>query len=185
MSHPKSPHKYPACGCWLHFCNPMIAELVGVVGYDYAMIDMEHGAVGLDGVMPLIQAVQLGGARALVRIPERDPRWVGRLMDLGADGVMVPMVRGVADARELAAACVYAPVGTRGMAPAIVRASVYGAEMESYMERYRKDFQLIVMKEPLERIQYILFIINKQYSSCYVMLAVIHLYSSMADELSW
>ena len=147
MSRSKSPHRFPASGCWLHLCNPMIAELVGLAGYDYAMIDMEHGAVGLDGVLPLVQATQLGGAKALVRIPERDPRWVGRLMDLGADGVMVPMVNDAEQARALAAACVYPPAGTRGMAPGVIRASGYGGESESYLEHYREDFVLIVQIE--------------------------------------
>jgi len=128
----------------------MIAELVGLVGYDYAMIDMEHGAGTLDRVLPLVQAAQLGGAKALVRIPERDPRWVGRLMDVGADGVMVPMVNNAEEARAMAEACAYPPKGTRGMAPGVIRASGYGGEVESYVEHYREEFLLIVQIETVQ-----------------------------------
>lgn len=142
-------HRFPANGCWLELYSTMIAEMVGHAGYDYAMIDMEHGPGTVDNVLPMIQAVQLGGAKALARIPETDPRWIGRLMDLGADGVMVPMVNTAQQARLLAAACLYAPDGSRGLASTIVRASRYGADVR-YMEQYRHKFLLMVQIETTE-----------------------------------
>lgn len=147
MSQQCSPHHFPASGCWLHFFSPMISELAGSLGYDYVMIDMEHGAGGIESVLRVLQATQPSGAKALIRIPEPDPRWVGRMMDLGADGVMVPMLGTAAETRVLAGACRYPPNGTRGMAPSVIRASGYGGDVGGYLDRYRRDFLLIVQIE--------------------------------------
>lgn len=138
---------FPASGCWINILDPIIGELVGGCGYDYAMIDMEHSPAGIDQSLNMIRAVQLGGAKALVRVPDKQPRWIGRVMDMGADGVMVPMVETAAEAQLLASAAVFAPQGSRGMAASIVRASGYGVHTEEYLESYRRNFMLLVQIE--------------------------------------
>lgn len=140
----------PTLGCWLNLAEPGIAELVGRAGYDVALIDMEHSPFGLDTVVGLVRAVQAGGARAFVRAPDADPRWIGRLMDLGADGVMVPMVGNAATAERLVAAALYAPLGTRGMAAGIVRASGYGCDVDGYVPAARDRFTLLCQIETAE-----------------------------------
>ena len=142
----RDDHPLPALGCWVNLFEPTVGELVGRAGYDYAMLDMEHSPVTLDRVLPMVRAVQHGGARALVRVPDGDPRWIGRLMDLGADGAMVPMVESPAEAERLARAALYAPEGTRGMAAGIVRGSGYGLD-ERYVARCRERFLLLVQIE--------------------------------------
>ncbi len=137
----------PACGCWINLLEPAVAELVGACGYTHALIDMEHSPTTLESALPMIRAAQYGGARAIVRVPDRQPEWIGRLMDMGADGVMVPMVNTAEDAQLLADAAVYAPEGTRGMAAGIVRATRYGVDTEQYLKNYRKDFMLMVQIE--------------------------------------
>jgi len=137
----------PACGCWINLLNPLVGELVGACGYDYALIDMEHSPASLDSVLPMILAVQLGGAKAIVRVPDKQSAWIGRLMDMGADGVMVPMVNSAEEATELAAAALYAPEGTRGMAAGIVRATRYGVDTGEYLRHYRRHFVLMVQIE--------------------------------------
>jgi len=146
-SQSSTKHGLPACGCWINLFNPLVGELVGACGYDYALIDMEHSPASLDSVLPMIRAVQLGGAKALVRVPDKQSAWIGRLMDMGADGVMVPMVNTAEEATELAAAAVYAPEGTRGMAAGIVRATRYGVDTNEYLRNYRSNFLLLVQIE--------------------------------------
>jgi len=138
---------FPASGCWVNIFDPIIGELVGACGYDYAMIDMEHSPATIDQALNMIRAVQLGGAKALVRVPDKQPKWIGRLMDMGADGVMVPMVESAQEAAVLAAATVYAPDGTRGMAAPIVRASSFGVSTDHYLDHYRDNFILMVQIE--------------------------------------
>jgi 2-keto-3-deoxy-L-rhamnonate aldolase RhmA len=134
-------------GCWVNLFDPTIGELVGSCGYDYAMIDMEHSAVSLDSTLTMIRAVQSGGAKAFVRVPDKQAVWVGRLMDIGADGVMVPMVNTLEEAQVLAKSAVYAPAGTRGMAAGIVRATGFGVDTDKYLKNYRKDFTLLIQIE--------------------------------------
>ncbi len=148
-----SPHAFPAFGCWINLFEPAIGELVGASGYQYALIDMEHSPATLDSALPMIRAVQLGGAKAIVRVPDKQAAWIGRLMDMGADGVMVPMVNTVVQAEELALATLYAPDGTRGMAAGIVRATQYGVNTAEYLQGYRDDFLLIVQIETREAME--------------------------------
>jgi 2-keto-3-deoxy-L-rhamnonate aldolase RhmA len=138
---------FPANGCWINIFDPVIGELVGHCGYDFAMIDMEHSPASIEGALAMIRAVQSSGAKALVRVPDKHPRWPGRLMDMGADGVMVPMVNNAEEARELALACVYAPQGSRGMAASIVRATGYGNTTAHYLDNYRDTFMLLLQIE--------------------------------------
>jgi len=137
-------------GCWLNLGDEAVAELVGRAGYDVALIDMEHSPFGLESAVRLVRAVQAGGARAFVRAPDAEPRWIGRLMDLGADGAMVPMVGDAATAERLAAAARYAPEGTRGMAAGIVRASGYGCAVDDYVPDARARFTLLCQIESRE-----------------------------------
>lgn len=136
-----------ASGCWINIFHPTIGELVGLCGYDYALIDMEHSPGSWSSVLPMIRAVQLGGAKALVRVPENGPKWVERVMDMGADGILVPMVNTEAEAQDLANAALYAPEGTRGMAAGLLRSSGYGIDTDSYLNNYREQFKLIVQIE--------------------------------------
>jgi len=144
---------FPASGCWVNIFDPIVGELVGRCGYDYAMIDMEHSPTDLQQTLSMIRAVQLGGAKALVRVPDKQPQWIGRLMDMGADGVMVPMVNSAEEAGILAAAAIYAPEGTRGMAAPIVRATGYGVNTPHYLDNYRRQFTLLLQIESAEAVE--------------------------------
>jgi len=145
-------HTFPAFGCWLNIFHPVVAELVGLAGYDFVLIDMEHSPTSTDALLPIIQAAQLGGARPIVRAPDNDPQWVGRLMDIGAKGIMLPMVNTAAQAKAIAAAALYAPAGTRGMAAPLVRGAGYGAQLSGYMDRCRDDFMIFVQIETAEAV---------------------------------
>ncbi len=143
----------PAAGCWINIFDPIIGELVGPCGYTHAMIDMEHTPVALESTLAMIRAVQAGGAKAFVRAPDKEPAWVGRLMDMGADGVMVPMVNSEEEAKGLVNAAIYAPNGTRGMAAPISRASVYGIHTDEYLANYRKNFTLMLQIETAQAVE--------------------------------
>lgn len=149
---PAAHHRLPASGCWINIFDPIIGELVGACGYDYALIDMEHSPSSVDAALPMIRAVQLGGAKALVRVPDKQTEWISRLMDMGADGVMVPMVNSREEAEQLAQTTLYAPAGTRGMAAGIVRATGYGVNTQQYLESYRQNFLLMLQIETKEAV---------------------------------
>jgi 2-keto-3-deoxy-L-rhamnonate aldolase RhmA len=101
---------------WITLQSTNLIELAAAHGLDTVIIDQEHTPSGLDAVRDQILAAQLGGMIALVRPPSIDSHQVGRILDAGADGIVLPRVSSVEDARVAAAAVRYPPRGTRGWA---------------------------------------------------------------------
>lgn len=120
-------------GPWMFAPNPMFLEMAMIAGLDFVLIDMEHGEVTLPAIPNLLRTGRGGKTALLVRPPSHDPSTLSKLIDFGADGVVVPKVNNAAEAKIIADACRYPPVGQRGLAPASVRASRYGFDPD-----YRK-----------------------------------------------
>jgi 4-hydroxy-2-oxoheptanedioate aldolase len=118
----------PAFGCWLGNGSGATAELMALVGYDVLVIDMEHGSGTLGETADMLRAAAGTGARAIVRAPANDAVFFKQLLDLGPDGVMVPMIETAEEARAAVAACRYPPRGIRGWAAGVARASRYGLD---------------------------------------------------------
>lgn len=107
----------PLTAVWLGLDDVFAAEALLLQGFDVGCIDLQHGE-GHSGSLPrLLPAVQQAGARALVRAPSNDPATLGRILDLGADGVIVPLVDTPEDAAAAVAACRYPPEGRRSYGP--------------------------------------------------------------------
>jgi len=127
---------------WLALRDPLAAEVIARSGVDLVVLDMQHGAIEFGDLIGLLQAVQ-PFAPALVRLPSVDPTAVTRAFDLGADGVVVPLVDSVDDALRAVAAALYPPGGTRSYGP--LRATVrHGA---GYRERAAEHAVVIAMIE--------------------------------------
>lgn len=122
-----------ANGFWVELFSPAAAEVMAAAGYDCAMIDLEHGAADLADAVAVMRAMAASGCTPLVRIPANDAAWVKRVLDAGAEGVMVPAVNSAEEAAAAVAACHYAPRGIRGMAAPIVRAAGYGVDWRGYV----------------------------------------------------
>jgi len=99
--------------------SPVVTQAMAAAGTDAVMIDMEHGAVGHAEAHAMIAATQGTGCAPLVRIPEISDAHVKRVMDLGAEGIVFPLVRTADDARRAVASLRYPPHGTRGWGPFI------------------------------------------------------------------
>lgn len=104
-------------GTWVTLADSVAAELVGRAGFDWVILDTQHGAIGWDRLTSAIQALALGGAPALVRTGWNDPMQIMRALDLGAVGVIVPMVSTAEQARVAAEATRYPPTGIRSFGP--------------------------------------------------------------------
>ncbi len=133
-------------GCWINLFDGLASEIIGKAGYDFAMIDLEHGP---GDVMAAISVMQALGpdCPALARVPGNDAVWVKRVLDAGAQGVMVPSVNSRDEAQAAAAACHYAPRGVRGMAAVIARAANYGADWKDYVRRIEDEVLAICQIE--------------------------------------
>jgi 4-hydroxy-2-oxoheptanedioate aldolase len=103
----------PVLGFWAAIPSPLTAELAAATGADYVVVDQQHGAVGPPEIMGMLQAIRGAGAAALVRVARNDPWVLGHALDLGALGVIVPLVESAEAAAAAVAACRYAPEGNR------------------------------------------------------------------------
>lgn len=100
-------------GSWFGVRCTLMAERFGAVGFDWVIVDLQHGTASWDGLASILQALELGGTRALVRVTGHDPAEIGRALDIGAIGVVVPLVSTPEQARRVADAMRYPPHGTR------------------------------------------------------------------------
>ncbi|WP_153397617.1 HpcH/HpaI aldolase family protein [Ornithinicoccus halotolerans] len=111
-----------ARGAWVLAPSPYVAEALAAAGVDYVCLDMQHGMLDYVDVVPMVAAVHARGAVPIVRVPAGAPWLIGKVLDAGAGGVIVPMVETADDAAAAVAEARYAPVGRRSYGPA--RASV-------------------------------------------------------------
>ena len=113
-------------GFEVDLCDPCISEMVGSLGYDYIWIDTEHEAMDYETVLMQIIACKAGGTASIVRIPYNEPYLAKRVLEMGPDGIIFPMINSASEAKEAMNACLYPPAGKRGFGPR--RACRYGAE---------------------------------------------------------
>lgn len=106
----------PLAGCFVMLPSPGIVEMCGWAGFDFVILDQEHGAAGTESLENQIRAAEASGIAALVRIPEASTSMTQHALDAGAQGVLVPHVTSAEVARGIVAAAHYPPHGARGMA---------------------------------------------------------------------
>ena len=105
-------------GGWLAIADAFSAEIMGKVGYDYLCIDMQHGVADYATAIQMLQALESAPHGVpIVRVPWNEPGIIGRMLDGGSRGVIIPMVNSVAEAEAAVAACRYAPEGARSWGP--------------------------------------------------------------------
>jgi 4-hydroxy-2-oxoheptanedioate aldolase len=131
---------------WVAIGDPFTVEQYAAQGFDSVTVDLQHGAADVGGLIPLLQAIGLCGATAMVRVPWNDPAYVMRVLDAGAYGVICPMVNDAAQARAFVTAGRYPPLGSRSAGP--FRAShVAGAD---YVQAANDEVLLLAMIETRE-----------------------------------
>lgn len=100
-------------GLWTSVPSALTAEAAAAAGADYVVVDEQHGATGAAEMLAVLHAIDAAGAPPLVRVGRNDPWMIGRALDRGAHGVIVPMVDDAGQAAAAVAACRYAPGGVR------------------------------------------------------------------------
>ncbi|HEX9114470.1 MAG TPA: aldolase/citrate lyase family protein [Anaerolineae bacterium] len=111
-------HSGAVClGTWVNFTDPTLAELLCSSGYDFLMIDSEHSAMDIESVQRNVMATKGTDVAPMVRVPWNDQVLIKRVLDVGAAGILAPMVRTPEDVERAVAACLYPPAGIRGFGP--------------------------------------------------------------------
>jgi 4-hydroxy-2-oxoheptanedioate aldolase len=113
----------PALGGWLSIANTFSAEVMAAQDLDWLCLDMQHGVIGYDTAVPMLQTISATGVTPIVRVPWCEPAMIMKMLDAGAYGIIVPLVNDRAQAEAAAAACRFPPRGIRSHGP--TRAAYY------------------------------------------------------------
>jgi len=136
-------------GCWLNLGSAVTAEIVGLSGFDWVLIDLEHGAGSEAVTLSQIQALEHTGAGVIVRAESNEPQRIHRVLDMGAEGVMCPKVQNPEGALKVVKGIHYPPFGNRGVAK-MVRATQFGLNFNEYYQKSRDQILGIVQIETKE-----------------------------------
>ncbi len=131
---------------WLSVSNGFTAEVMARQGFDALVIDMQHGLTDMANLWPMLQAVSQTDTVPVVRVAWNDPATIMKALDLGAYGIIVPLIDTAADAAKAVAACRYPPVGMRSSGP--VRAVHYGGA--DYLAQANGEIVVLAMIETKE-----------------------------------
>lgn len=131
---------------WLSVSHGFTAEVMARQGFDALVVDMQHGLTDMNDVWPMLQAISQTDTVPVVRVPWNDPATIMKVLDLGAYGVLVPLINTADDAAKAVAACRYPPVGIRSSGP--VRALHYGGA--DYIAKANDEIVVMGMIETKE-----------------------------------
>lgn len=135
----------PALGAWIMIGHPTVAEVLAGEGFDWIAVDMEHTPIDLGAFHQIALAVSGRGVDLLVRLPSNDPVLTKRVLDCGADGIIVPSVCSPEEARAAVAMARFPPAGIRGAS--LSRASDFGRRFEAYFHGHNERVIVVVMLE--------------------------------------
>ena len=139
-------------GAFLSTGYPVNAEVVGQAGFDFVVIDLEHGMGSERDVLGQLFALEATPTAAVIRVESHMRQRTHRILDLGAHGIMFPRVESAAEARACVEAMRYPPDGERGVAT-MVRASGYGARYADYRDESKHTLLSILQIESAEGVR--------------------------------
>jgi 2-keto-3-deoxy-L-rhamnonate aldolase RhmA len=113
--------------------SPDIARVYALAGFDFVFIDMEHSAYSMESVADMISAARMGGIVPIVRVPHADYTLISRVLDQGAQGIMVPRVNTPQQVRDIISWMRYPPDGARGYAATMAQTDFEEVAIEAFM----------------------------------------------------
>lgn len=146
----KLQKRQPVFAGWTSFGHPGPTEIIARAGLDFIGIDMEHSTISQAEAQRIIAASQSAGVCCLPRISSHNPEMARRLLDSGADGLIVPMIQSAADARAMVEWAKYSPVGKRGFG--VGRAQGYGFDFKEYTSNWNASSILIAQIESVDAV---------------------------------
>ena len=132
-------------GAWLTVANPTVAEIMAGAGFDWVFIDTEHGGFSNEGFQTCLMAFNGSPTVPMTRVAWNDHVLIKQALDMGAEGILIPMVSSAEEARIAVSACKYPPEGTRGFGPR--RASDYGRKTDAYVAQANESVIVVVQIE--------------------------------------
>lgn len=145
----KNPHRATtAFGIWQEMATPSISRYLAAMGWDFVVLDMQHGAMAIETAYQCVHVLRAAGVRPWIRVPIADHAGIQRALDLGAQTVVVPMVNSRDQAFAAAQAAKYPPLGERS-----VGGDFAVHQGEDYPERANRETSLLIQIEHVDALQ--------------------------------
>ena len=132
-------------GTWMSLPSCAVAEIMALSGFDLVVIDLEHSVLSMAEAGDLIRVIDLAGSAPMVRVSSNDSVQIKRVLDAGAEGIIVPMITTVEEVRTAASSMFFPPDGNRGVG--LGRAQKYGPGFNKYFYESRERLILIAQIE--------------------------------------
>ena len=132
-------------GTWIQIGHPACAEVLARVGFDWICVDLEHGVIDLETTANIFRAVSGFDCVPVARLPLNDPVWIHRVLDAGARGLIIPMVKTAVEAEAAVREAKYPPRGVRGFGYS--RANTHGMDFESYITSANDEIAMVMQIE--------------------------------------
>ena len=148
-------------GAWVQIPNPSIIEIIASNcdnKLDWICIDMEHGSIDIESMTNLIRTIERYDLVPVVRIPKNDYIWIHRVLDAGAMGIVIPMIKTAEEAKNAVEEALYPPMGKRSFGYS--RANIYGKDFNSYIKTANEEISIIIQIEHIEAINQLDFILD-------------------------
>ncbi|MBT8324366.1 MAG: 2,4-dihydroxyhept-2-ene-1,7-dioic acid aldolase [Winogradskyella sp.] len=146
----KLANNHLSIGSWLTIPHMSVVEILSSAGFEWLTIDIEHSAIDFETTQNLISQIQANQMEALVRVSKNDEVIIKRVMDAGANGVVVPLVKSADEAKAAVSYVKYPPIGKRGVG--LSRAQHYGIGFESYQKWVNEESIVIVQIEHIDSV---------------------------------
>ena len=137
-------------GSWITIGDSSVVEIMATAGFEWLCIDMEHTAIDLETAKNLITTIQAKNMKALIRVSKNEEVIIKKVLDMGADGIIVPMVNSKEDAEKTISFAKYPPIGNRGVG--LYRAQNYGTGFDEYKKWVENELVIIAQIEHIEAV---------------------------------
>lgn len=141
----------PVFGAWTSLGHPSITEIFSTAGVAFVGIDLEHSTINQREAQRIIAAAHAAGVACLPRVASHNGEQIRRLLDSGADGVIVPQVSRLGEVERIVEWCKYPPLGKRSYG--VARAQGYGADFERYVKTWNERSTILIQIESISGVE--------------------------------
>lgn len=127
--------------------SPEVARIYAAAGFDFAFIDLEHSTFGIETVADTVRCARQAGIVPVVRVPQGEYAWVARMLDIGAQGIIVPRVNTPQEVKNIVSWTRYPPLGIRGFASTTAQTEGESVEPEDFMAHAHEHTLLVIQFE--------------------------------------
>lgn len=146
----KLKNKALTIGSWITIPSTEIVEILSTAGFEWLVIDLEHTSITLSEAKNLIQTIQANGMNALVRVSSNNETEIKKVLDIGANGIIVPMIKSREEIERAVSFTQYPPNGVRGVG--LNRVHKYGTTFKEYEESSQSEIVVIAQIEHIEAV---------------------------------